>query len=1095
MTVEEYESEPDSYEVATTGNVGNVVIEIGASSVVAGDKLVPGDGGTVQKLADDPDGFVLGVALSDGDAGEAIRVLLTATTSGGANRSVHWDTLQGVPEGFADGVDNVGFHRLRANDGSWLLDSVTFVDGTNVTLTQIGDTIKIDAATGGEDGWTDDGANVHLTTSTDNVGIGTESPSQKVHIASPSTDAAIAFSVGASELSLGPNPPSSAVSDNSNGGTIVWNNPTNCFSDDGSYAYATMSASATSEYLKASGFGFAIPSYATIMGIEVKVGRFATDVSAMKDNAVKLVKSGAVVGDNKALPDYWPTTEAVATYGGSSDLWGTAWLPSDINASNFGIVISVDGFDVTFARIDYITIKVYYGSLHDWALGADPSDDSKFKISKSSSLGTDDVFALDLDGNASFTGTVSGADATADNEFVTKGQLSAGTAGQWATSGDDIYNTNTGNVGIGTTSPTAQLHTTGTVRFEGAGTPDEGFVLTSDATGNATWQKSDFSQLVEDYPCCISGAYMVGEASTGGSPSSVAVSGNYAYVVNTWSDNMMIYDVSSPSSPTLIATIATGNDPYSVAVSGNYAYVVNYYSDNMMIYNVSSPSSPTLIATIATERYPRSVAVSVNYAYVLNASSNNMMIYDVSSPSSPTLIATIATGDRPLSMAFSGNYAYVACFYANKLQIFKSHCRSGTVIVSGDDISVTDVVWQKDGNDIYNTNTGNVGIGTASPTVKLHIHSPISENNSRLKLTNDVTETGGGDGFDLVLNIDNDAYIIQRENKNMIFRTNDMNRVIISNNGNVGIVTSSPGYRLDVDGYIRSSGEVISRTQSRIIGDAHGLITRIDGSDTYLLLTDSGDQYGSWNGFRPFRIVNSTGDVYLAAGAAHFRHSDGHVGFGISDPGSCRLYVYNESNTATYSRSESGIGVRGVGTTYDFYAAGSGTNYGPFTGAHEVILPPDFPSDFKPGMLVSVTGENKLRKDEKQNPSISSTMATVKLSDTPNDPKAFGAIVFVDDTIECDWYTPKPGERIAAVNALGEGRMWVCDINGEINAGDLITSSSVPGYGMLQSDDIVHSYTVAKCVEDASSCEIKENIIFDGKTYKAYLIAVVYMGG
>jgi hypothetical protein len=48
--------------------------------------------------------------------------------------------------------------------------------------------------------------------------------------------------------------------------------------------------------------------------------------------------------------------------------------------------------------------------------------------------------------------------------------------------------THNGNLGIGTTTPSAQLHTTGSVRFQGAGTPAAGRVLTSDANGNATWQ-------------------------------------------------------------------------------------------------------------------------------------------------------------------------------------------------------------------------------------------------------------------------------------------------------------------------------------------------------------------------------------------------------------------------------------------------------------------------------------------------------------------------------------------------------------------------------------------------------------------------------
>jgi len=43
-------------------------------------------------------------------------------------------------------------------------------------------------------------------------------------------------------------------------------------------------------------------------------------------------------------------------------------------------------------------------------------------------------------------------------------------------------------IGLGTSTPSTQLHTTGGVRFTGAGTPGLGKVLTSDNNGNATWQ-------------------------------------------------------------------------------------------------------------------------------------------------------------------------------------------------------------------------------------------------------------------------------------------------------------------------------------------------------------------------------------------------------------------------------------------------------------------------------------------------------------------------------------------------------------------------------------------------------------------------------
>ncbi len=55
-----------------------------------------------------------------------------------------------------------------------------------------------------------------------------------------------------------------------------------------------------------------------------------------------------------------------------------------------------------------------------------------------------------------------------------------------------------GNIGIGTPSPAAQLHTTGSVRLAGAGTPGAGKVLTSDASGNATWQPGAIATTVSN---------------------------------------------------------------------------------------------------------------------------------------------------------------------------------------------------------------------------------------------------------------------------------------------------------------------------------------------------------------------------------------------------------------------------------------------------------------------------------------------------------------------------------------------------------------------------------------------------------------------
>lgn len=54
----------------------------------------------------------------------------------------------------------------------------------------------------------------------------------------------------------------------------------------------------------------------------------------------------------------------------------------------------------------------------------------------------------------------------------------------------------------------------------------------------------------------------------------------------------------------------------------------------------------------------------------------------------------------------------------------------------------------------------------------------------------------------------------------------------------------------------------------------------------------------------------------------------------------------------------------------------------------------------------------------------------------------------------------------ARMASLGEGMINVVAEGGNIEAGDYICSSSTPGKGMKQDDDLLHNYTVAKARED-----------------------------
>lgn len=237
--------------------------------------------------------------------------------------------------------------------------------------------------------------------------------------------------------------------------------------------------------------------------------------------------------------------------------------------------------------------------------------------------------------------------------------------------------------------------------------------------------------------------------------------------------------------------------------------------------------------------------------------------------------------------------------------------------------------------------------------------------------------------------------------------------------------------------------------------------------------------------------------------AVDYGYADGiYGGHFYCYAGSTCTGVYAEGRNygiwaTAYGTSGNRIGVlsNGGSGSYDFYANGAGTNYGPFTGAHEVKLSKDFPDSVPVGYVVSVTGEVQRRMDGNDT-SISSTMPTVRPSSKPNDPAVLGAMVSDEASLpDGHWYDAKKDDRFGIVNALGEGRVWVTNANGNVGLGDFITTSSVPGHGQRQDDDVMHSYTLGKVTEDVDWDSVTETVTVDGQTFKAYLIGVVYVSG
>ncbi|MGR6510218.1 tail fiber protein [Escherichia coli] len=97
---------------------------------------------------------------------------------------------------------------------------------------------------------------------------------------------------------------------------------------------------------------------------------------------------------------------------------------------------------------------------------------------------------------------------------------------------------------------------------------------------------------------------------------------------------------------------------------------------------------------------------------------------------------------------------------------------------------------------------------------------------------------------------------------------------------------------------LRSRGEITSLSANglRIAYGNYGFFIRNDGGSTYLMLTASGDKFGTWNGLRPLTINNANGGVSMGHGLS----VTGDIASSTKvRAGSGKKFTASSSNTST----------------------------------------------------------------------------------------------------------------------------------------------------------------------------------------------------
>ena len=225
--------------------------------------------------------------------------------------------------------------------------------------------------------------------------------------------------------------------------------------------------------------------------------------------------------------------------------------------------------------------------------------------------------------------------------------------------------------------------------------------------------------------------------------------------------------------------------------------------------------------------------------------------------------------------------------------------------------------------------------------------------------------------------------------------------------------------------------------------------------------------------------------------------SSGKVGIGTTSPDTPLTLKQSEQSASggfQIMRSENTsawqIYINANGT--DLYFAYAGTTKGyldrvysagliDFTGQHRSFIdnvPYSKYIDLE-GLIVSANKNKYFTIDESiQTGSnaiqISESLPLVSLSTKEKDKACFGVISGSEDPDSREYaqgsfvsvVQKQKGDQRAFINSVGEGAMWVTDINGPLESGDYITTSNVAGYGQKQDSEFLANYTVAKITMD-----------------------------
>ena len=352
--------------------------------------------------------------------------------------------------------------------------------------------------------------------------------------------------------------------------------------------------------------------------------------------------------------------------------------------------------------------------------------------------------------------------------------------------------------------------------------------------------------------------------------------------------------------------------------------------------------------------------------------------------------------------------------------------------------------------------TGNVGVGTADPKSVFH----VSGDSSALAIADNTENDCDVNGFQTALvfvdntwngskfysqnpaagmgfylgHLSSSSKEVNMKNLTgeLSFGTRNVHQAMyINNDGSVGIGTTSPSHKFDVR---NGSG---------------------DGVTTFQVKTDGEIRVGRNHALSPYMSTSM---------------GSGRPGINLSsDGGTWTMRKYNNNLDFDWQGSTKG------------YLLSNGSGQMNFTGQHRTFINgvPFTRADDLEGLIVSANNNEYIKmsggiETGSNAITVNESLPVVSLSTVADDKKCFGVISASEDPEKREDFfgnfvsiTEKEnGDTRVYINSVGEGAVWVTNINGPLESGDYITTSNIVGYGQKQNSDSLKNYTVAKITMD-----------------------------